>query len=230
MAKTGTTRPTKPEQGETRQHRFALERLVFFSDAVFAIAITILVLDLRLPAGAASAGGRELFSALAGLWPAYLAFFISFWVIGLSWISHHRKFLHIRRADNPLLMLNLLLLMVIVFIPFPTAVMSESAGLTATAFYASVMILASLAGMILWLYAVRARLVDPGLDDRAIRREISVHWATMGIFALSIVLAVLDTGLARLCWLSVFVVVFFLRRRAAGPPRPVPAGPAAGGG
>jgi uncharacterized membrane protein len=152
---------------------------------------------------------------LAGLWEAYLAFFISFWVIGLSWISHHRKFLHIQWMDNGLLLLNLLLLMVIVFIPFPTAVMSESTSFTATAFYALVMILASLVGLILWLYATHDhRLVDPGLDKRKIRHESLVHWATMAVFALSIGVAVFDSGLARICWVLVFVVVYFLRRKS----------------
>jgi uncharacterized membrane protein len=103
MGNLQATASNELKQDSTPQNRLALERLVFFSDAVFAIAITILVLDIRLPAGADSASSRELFLLLAGLWQEYLAFFISFWVIGLCWISHHRKFLHIRRVDNQLL-------------------------------------------------------------------------------------------------------------------------------
>jgi uncharacterized membrane protein len=200
----------------TLQNRFALDRLVFFSDAVFAIAITILVLDIRLPADSGAASGHELFLSLAGLWPKYLAFFISFWVIGISWISHHRKFLYIQRVDYQLLTLNLLMLMMIAFIPFPTAVMSENVSFTATAFYALTMILASLSGLILWLHAARNhRLVDPNLDKRQIWQEESVPLATIVIFALSIGVAVLDAGLARISWVLVFPVAFLLRRRAA---------------
>jgi uncharacterized membrane protein len=184
MGKLEATDPDELKQDSTPQNRLALERLVFFSDAVFAIAITILVLDIRLPAGADSASSRELFLSLAGLWHEYLAFFISFWLIGLCWISHHRKFLYIRRVDNQLLILNLLMLMMIAFIPFPTAVMSENVSFTATGFYALTMILACLSGLILWWHAARDhRLVDPNLDRRQIWREASVPLATIAIYA-----------------------------------------------
>jgi uncharacterized membrane protein len=216
MRKLRATAPNELKQDNTPQKRLAIERLVFFSDAVFAIAITILVLDIRLPAGANAAGSRELLLSLAGLWPEYLAFFISFWVIGLSWISHHRKFLYIQRIDYQLLTLNLLMLMIIAFIPFPTAVMSENVSFTATAFYALTMIMACLSGLILWLHAARNhRLVDSSLDRRQIWREASVPLATIAIFTLSMGVAVLDAGLARIFWVLVFPLAFFLRRRAA---------------
>lgn len=200
----------------TPQNHFAIERLVFFSDAVFAIAITILVLDIRLPAGGNATSSRELLLALAGLWPKYLAFFISFSVIGLSWISHHRKFLYIQRVDFQLLTLNLLMLMIIVFIPFPTTIMSENVSFTATAFYALTMISAGLSGLILWWHAAHNhRLVDPNLDRRQIWREASLPIATIAVFVLSMGVAVLDAGLARVCWVLLFPVAFFLRKRAA---------------
>jgi uncharacterized membrane protein len=208
--------PSVAKQDSPPENGLALERLVFFSDAVFAIAITILVLDIRLPAGAEAANSRELFLALVRLWPQYLAFFISFWVIGLTWVSHHRKFRYIQRVDYPLLTLNLLMLMLIVFVPFPTAVMSENISFTATAFYALVMILASLSGLLLWWHAARnRRLVYAGLDRRQIWQEASAPLVTIAIFALSIAVAALSAGLARICWLLVFPVVFLLRRRAA---------------
>ena len=204
----------KLEQYAMSKDRLGLERLVFFSDAVFAIAITILVLDIRLPSGADSASSRELFQALTGLWQEYLAFFISFWTIGLSWISHHRKFLYIQRIDNLLVTLNLLMLMLIVFIPFPTAVMSENVSFTATAFYALTMILACLSGLILWWYAARNHhLVNPSLDKHQIWKEALVPLATIAIFVLSIGVAVLYEGLARICWVLVFPVAFLLRRK-----------------
>jgi uncharacterized membrane protein len=207
--------PKKLKQDAVQQESLGLERLVFFSDAVFAIAITILVLDIRLPSGADSANSHELWLMLTSLWQEYLAFFISFWVIGLSWISHHRKFLYIQRIDFQLLTINLLMLMTIAFIPFPTAVMSENVSFTATVFYALTMIMASLSGLILWLHAARDhRLVDPNLDRRHIWGEASVPLATIAIFALSIGVAALEAGLARICWVLVFPVAFFLRRRA----------------
>ena len=216
MDKHQTRTPQRLDQYSTPENRLAIERLVFFSDAVFAIAITLLVLDFRLPEGASSADSRELLRLLVGLWPKFLAFLISFWVIGLFWISHHRKFLYIQRIDSRLVTLNLLTLMMIVFIPFPTAVMSENVSFTASAFYALTMILASLSGLILWRHATRDhRLVERGFDRSQVWREASAPLATIAIFTLSIGVAAIDAGLARIFWVLVFPVAFFLRRRDA---------------
>jgi uncharacterized membrane protein len=128
--------------GNFSEHdQLGLERLIFFSDAVFAIAITLLALEIRLPAGGESLNDTQLFAQLIGMWHRYLAFFISFSVIGVFWISHHRKFRFIERYDRSLLMLNLLLLMMIAFIPFPSSIISENPNRTATIFYAVTMTL-----------------------------------------------------------------------------------------
>jgi len=92
-------------------------RLEAFSDGVFAIAITLLVLEIKVPTGEALALG------LLHLWPSYLAYAISFIVIGAIWINHHAMFDWIVRADQKLLLLNTLHLMFIAFLPFPTAVL-----------------------------------------------------------------------------------------------------------
>ena len=109
--------PTEVKPYNAEQNRTGLERLMFFSDAVFAIAITILVLDIHLPSGVDLSSDRQLLSALGGLWQKYLAYIISFWVIGLYWINHHRKFLFIKKFDHRLLSLNLLFLMVMDICP-----------------------------------------------------------------------------------------------------------------
>jgi uncharacterized membrane protein len=216
MSNVNATVPKKLKPDAMSKDRLGLERLVSFSDGVFAIAITLLVLDIRLPSGADSASDRQLLLLLAGLWQKYLAYFISFWVIGLCWISHHRKFLHIQRVDNQLLSLNLLMLMMIAFIPFPTAVMSENLSLTATGFYAFVMTLACLTGLILWWHAARNHnLIDPHLDKHEIWREALVPAATIAILVLSMGVAFFDAGLARICWVLIFPVSLFLRRKAA---------------
>jgi len=92
-------------------------RVEAFSDGVFAIAITLLILDLKVP----SVTQGHLGSALARQWPTYAAFLISFWFIGIMWVNHHRLFNHIQRSDNRLLFLNLLLLLGVTVVPFPTA-------------------------------------------------------------------------------------------------------------
>jgi uncharacterized membrane protein len=195
---------------------YSLERLILFSDAVFAIAITLLVLEIRLPVGGDSADSRQLLQILGGLWHKYLAYFISFWVIGLNWISHHRKLLYIQRADFQLLSLNLLTLMLIAFTPFPTAVMSENISFTATAFYALMMILVSLSGLTLWWYAAyHHKLIGPELDDRRIRQETLVPAVTVAVFMLSIGVAAVEPGLARIVWVLIFPEALILRRRTA---------------
>ena len=122
-------------RNEQLNDKAGLERLIFFSDAVFAIAITLLALEIQLPVDATSLTNQQLFVSLMSIWPKYLSFFISFMVIGNFWIAHHRRYRFITRYDTRLLLLNLLVLMSIAFIPFPTAVLSENSNRTATIFY-----------------------------------------------------------------------------------------------
>jgi uncharacterized membrane protein len=197
----------------TDPNHLGMERLVFFSDAVFAIAITILVLEIRLPAGTEASNDIELFHTLVGLWHQYLAYVISFFVIGNYWISHHRKFLLIRRFDILLLLLNLLLLMVIAFIPFPTAVISENGNRTATIFYALVMSLAGLMVAAIWWHASsNNHLVDPHLDRQRLWRETAAPLATVAVFLLSIVIAFFDETVAKLFWVLILPVSLFANR------------------
>jgi hypothetical protein len=96
-------------------------RLVFFSDAVFAIAVTLLVLEIRPPEDT-----RHLLHGLAALWPSYLSYAITFLLIGQVWANHHVMFDHIRSADRMVLFLNTLLLMDIAFLPFAAAVLADA--------------------------------------------------------------------------------------------------------
>jgi Endosomal/lysosomal potassium channel TMEM175 len=98
-----------------------LDRLVLFSDAVFAIAITLLALDLRLPEPPPDLTDAGLLEQLLELGPKYFSFVISFMSVGFYWIAHHRFFQLVVRVDAGLLLLNLLLLMGVAFIPFPTS-------------------------------------------------------------------------------------------------------------
>ena len=94
-------------------------RLEAFSDGVFAVAITLLVLEINVP------GGENLWHQLRDEWPSFASFFVSFWVIGIIWVNHHGLLDHLKRTDRPVLYLNLLVLMTVVFIPFATALMAE---------------------------------------------------------------------------------------------------------
>src|SRR5215470_15448765 len=96
-------------------------RIEAFSDGVFAVAITLLVLNLQVPQLAASVVSRELLAKLIELWPKLLIYVLSFGIVGIYWVAHHNSFHYIKRSDRTLLWLNLLLLLCIVFIPFPTS-------------------------------------------------------------------------------------------------------------
>ena len=201
---------TAVEKHTADQDKLGLERLIFFSDAVFAIAITLLALDIRLPTGAESFSNAQLLDQLLGIWPKYLAYVISFLAIGTFWLGHHRRFRLIRRYDRGLLTLNLLFLMVIAFIPFPTSVISETGNRTATTFYALTMTFGGLMLTALWWYASRHnRLTDPDLDPQHARREFVPMLLTVALFVLSIGLAFLDENLARFSWLLVVPISRF---------------------
>ncbi len=201
-----------PVTSEHRPDQHGLDRIIFFSDGVFAIAITLLALEIRLPDPIVNLNNDELAAALVAIWPKYMSFLISFLVIGFFWISHHRKFHYIQRYDKTLIFLNLLLLMVIAFIPFPTTVLSQYGNRTATIFYALVIILGGLISMVTWWYASHHnRLIDSQMDAKQRRNEILIPAVTMGIFLLSIGLAFLDENLARTSWILIAVVNAFLR-------------------
>jgi uncharacterized membrane protein len=194
------TQPSTSERNTREAEHFGLERLVFFSDAVFAIAITLLALEIHLP----SAGERsndQLAQVLLSIWPKYQSYIISFLVIGLFWMAHHRKFRYIERYDNRLILLNLLLLMSVAFIPFPTAVIGEYGNRSATIFYAFAILATNAFSILLWLYATRNRkLVNEELSHSHIHRETQRAILVSGVFILSIGLAFVDDNLAKLAW------------------------------
>src|SRR5215471_14225643 len=95
-------------------------RIEAFSDGLFAIAATLLILEVKIPSPTQTILARQLLQR----WPSYVAFLLSFLFIGIMWINHHRLFTHIKRSDNGLLILNLLLLLGVTAVPFPTAVLA----------------------------------------------------------------------------------------------------------
>lgn len=146
-----------------------------FSDGVFAVAITLLIFNL-LPIGSGVLSYRVLGSA----WPQYAAYVVSFLTIGIMWMNHHTLFGHVRLIDRPLLVLNLLLLMGVVAIPFPTALVAEhltgphaSGGRPAAVVYGVVMIAISLFYNAIWEYLVRhAEALGSGSSTRVLRDSI----------------------------------------------------------
>ena len=103
----------------------SLARLEMFSDGVFAIAITLLILEIKVPPLHSIHSANDLVNALVNLWPSYFAFFYSFGGILVQWIIHHNTFLHLGKTSRPFLYTNGFLLLTIVFFPFPTALLAE---------------------------------------------------------------------------------------------------------
>jgi len=135
-------------------------RLESFSDGVFAVAITVLVFDL-LPIGANADTAKGLTHALLLAWPQYSAYAISFLTIGIMWLNHHTMAAHLRQVDRWMLLLNLLLLIGVVALPFPTALVADhlnhgtpGAAQVATVTYGLVMIAISIAFGGMWLYLI----------------------------------------------------------------------------
>jgi len=161
------------------------ERLVAFSDAVFAIAITLLVLEIKLPADY-----TNLLHELLALWPSYLAYALTFLFVGQVWANHHVMFDHIRVADRVILLLNTLLLMIVAFLPFATSVLAGSLrsghGLrTAVVYYGIAFDATALTFNAVWQYARRHELISKTLDAAGAaaigrRFQLALAWLTTG--------------------------------------------------
>jgi uncharacterized membrane protein len=146
-----------------------------FSDGVFAIAITLLVLSLRLPGSTPDCS--SLTCQLLAAWPQYFAYVVSFLTIGIMWMNHHTIVAHVTRVDRPLLVINLLLLMGVVAVPFPTELVAThllgSGGAVAAVTYGLVMIAISAGFAGLWLYVVtHAARLGAAVPQDALRQSV----------------------------------------------------------
>jgi uncharacterized membrane protein len=166
-------------------------RLEAFSDGVFSIAITLLVLDLTVPKGQPDGG---LWAALGREWPSFFAYLVSFLVIGIMWVNHHAIFEKVRVVDRAVLFANLGLLLFVSVVPFPTRLVAEhltsrADARVAMAVYSAIMLGSGLSYGTLWLVITRdARILHAHLDRAAERAAIRrfglgnvVYLATIGL-------------------------------------------------
>jgi uncharacterized membrane protein len=163
----------------------SFERIVFFSDAVFAIVITLLVLEIKVP-HLEHYSEESIQSALFHLLPKFLGFAVSFIIVGMLWIEHHRIFQYIRHYDAGLMWRNLVFLLFVAFVPFPTALFSEYVG-SKTAFILYTLSFALAAVMKWWVWAHAAgnkeKILPPEMDDELIKRISRRSWAVpLGCF------------------------------------------------
>lgn len=167
--------------------RFAMERVVLFSDAVYAIIITLLALDVRLPEHVTSADlGARLLEAV----PKLGAYALSFLVVATLWRVHLRRFRHLVGIDSKLISSNMLQLMVTGLLPFSTSVLNAHLGPLAVTLYAVNIIAISMISWLGWWHVRRQpALVHPQLTSRFLREDDRRTWITVGVFAVSIPIA-----------------------------------------
>lgn len=164
-------------------------RLEALSDGVFAIAITLLVLDIAVPAHADS----DLLGAVGAQWPSYLAYVVSFSTIGALWLGHNAISEYLDRADAVFIRLNLLLLLLVAFLPFPTRLFADYISedrpeRVAATIYGVSLLVASTLLWVLWRYAVHAHLVRPDAADEEV--ELLTQRLTPGLGGYIVLIAV----------------------------------------
>jgi uncharacterized membrane protein len=188
--------------------RWETDRTEAFSDAVFAIAITLLVLDLSVPASEFD----DLWAGIAKEWPAYLAYATSFLTIGGIWLAHHGIFHRIRYLNRRVMMLNLLLLMAVSFLPFPTRLVAEAiritdAERTAVIFYGTTLLVISLLVAAIWGAIARNRsLLEPDVTDDEINAILLAAAPSIGLYVGLTVLAIVAPHIAAFGYLFIAVL------------------------
>ena len=198
-----------PDQSQPRTPGgYRTGRMEAFSDGVFAIAITLLILDIAVPAGS----GGDLLGALGDQWPSYLAYIVSFATIGAVWFAHTVITEYLDHANSVLIRLNLLLLLVVSFLPFPTRLLAEYAQETdperiAATVYGINLLLTMVMVSVTWRYAVRAELVRPDLGDEDVQTLTKRLTPTLGVYVLMILLGLFLPILAVFGYLTIAVFI-----------------------
>ena len=182
-----------------------------FSDGVFAVAITLLVLNLQIPLLASSLVSRELLPKLVALCPKLLSYLLSFVIVGIYWVAHHHTFHYITRSDRTLLWLNILLLLCIVFLPFPTALLGRYPEQRVSIIsYAGRLVITGLALQSLRWYATSGcRLVDGEIDPHLAQRATRRNQTAPPLYLLAIGLSLMSIPASLVLFLLVAVSYIF---------------------
>jgi uncharacterized membrane protein len=207
-----TAQSSSPDAGRAGRDR---DRLVNLSDGVFAIAITLLVLDIRVPQIPENLVASELAEELLSLWPKYLGYFLSFVSISVFWMIHHSIFRPIRSYDRNLLYLNFLFLMVVAFAPFPTALLGEYGDhQLPVAVYAATLATGRLLLTAIHWYSTRNDRLLSELQDPARVRFFLLRGLTIpAIFLLSIGISFFSVGAAIWTWFIMIAIDAIVVRR-----------------
>jgi uncharacterized membrane protein len=179
-------------------------RLEAFSDGVFAIAITLLILEIKVPHAE-----HGLWAGLAALWPSYVAFLMSFVVILIMWVSHHELLRMIERVNYPILFVNGLLLLTVTFVPFPTAVLAEHlhtpAASSAVAFYCATFAVNGLVWNVMFTTMVRSGCLRPEVNAATIAGVRRAYYFGLAVYIAAAALAFVQAWLGLLLNVSLWV-------------------------
>jgi len=189
------------------------DRLLALSDGVIAIAITLLVLDLTVPAVPAAEQLSLLPAAIAEQWPEFFGFVLSFFVVGFYWVLHRRTFVHIERHERGVVSLNLCFLLLVAFVPYATNVFTAYPGRFGVPFLSTVLALTGLSLAALWIYADRRAVLDAGLRSRTVQIQATRFLASPVVFALAAIVGRYSPLFGMAVWLLLIPINGVLQSR-----------------
>jgi uncharacterized membrane protein len=192
------------------------ERFAFFSDAVYAIALTLLVVGIAVPTVEDIRSTRQMWEVLWDLRQEFATFFVGFAVIGRYWLAHHRFVAVLKAIDSRLLALNLIYLAFIAFLPFPTALVGRyEQNVVAFIFFAGIITCVSALETVLFVVADRHRLLVVDIPRDVYRFGVVASTLPVAVFLLSIPLAAAtNSTIALLCWIVIWPLEALLDRHA----------------
>ena len=180
---------------------YTTARLVTLTDGVLSIAMTLLVLDIRLPVAAANLADGPLWGELVGILPQVYSYGLSFMVIAVLWVSHVQKFRHLKKMTALMVWLNILFLLGVGIVPFTTSLLAENGNAVSTAVYAVGMAFASLTLAMMSVHVRLTGLVEDGAEPGHMRSVSILQFGTAIIFLTSAGLAFINPSWAKYLWL-----------------------------
>jgi uncharacterized membrane protein len=212
IAERGSLMADEDESSKPKGYR--LNRVLALSDGVFAFAVTLLVLDLVVPAFSIGASSMDLWKGLSNEYMSFINYILSFFIAGIWWNGHNRTFEHIRDSNAALRMLNLLFLIWIALLPFFTKILDQWHSVQlSVALYATDQAAAGLMLTLIWLYVSRnSYMIDKAMTKRAIKWRTLHNIVVPIFFIISIGISFIDTNLASFSWyLLIPIFIIFLR-------------------
>jgi uncharacterized membrane protein len=205
----------EPQHGNLEKAPHSNERLAFFSDGVFAITITLLVLEIKVPEIAENLVATELPKEMLHLLPKIFSHIISFIILGIYWIAHHNIFMHIKRHDRILLWLNTIFLMCIASLPFPTGLLGQyHEHQIPVLAYAGTLFVTGISLDVLWWYATTRKMVDDEIDSHFVAFVHRYNRIAPVIYLISIGVSFFNLAIAK--FLFIAVAIFYIVPNSVG--------------